>query len=419
MSVAKTSSHEKFQPLTDGQLDSLYAAIGNHEGKAIVLGGMDTGQGYRSIELHRDLFVAPQGENPVFVGTNNPREWTQNSFVPHGLVEERQNTHKEYYLTDFGFNEGQSLAGWQLDLSLNSSEALSLRGLMGMSKTRAEKGTRPPVDRLNIFAVLLEESSISMNGLAKKISLSSTTLLNNIESLTKQGIIDYDSLGSSKLPEAISYEILDGHISGVNGGGMREAVHGTLIEMQKNGQKQFSIADFFESTERLYEARDFTKVSQRKHAYQIIRNLVDSGNLIKKNKPSYKSEISLMPFMRKAVGQLVSIAEGMKENSADFNREGAIKLQEILDDQEKVKALVSKAFSNSPEANGIDFDTRSQHILSFLSDNPGANLSQIASGLEDLGLTKNSARETLGSLRKKGKIDSKKNKGVNIWHIAD
>jgi hypothetical protein len=46
MSVVKPTSHENSQPLTDENLNSLYAGVGNHEGKAVLLGSMQTETAY-------------------------------------------------------------------------------------------------------------------------------------------------------------------------------------------------------------------------------------------------------------------------------------------------------------------------------------------------------------------------------------
>jgi len=419
MSVVKPSSHENFQPLTDEQIGSLYAAVGNHEGKAIVLGGMEPNYRYRATELHRDLFVSPQGANPAFIGTNNPYEWAQNSFVPNELVREEHNDCREYVVTDFGYNEGRSLAGWQLDLSLDMPDSISLRGVLGMSKTRANKANKPAIDRLNILKILDQEVSLSAVMLSEKLNINKRTMTNNIDWLVRQGIVEYDAVHSRQLPSGISYELARHFDLSANGGSMREAIYGTITEMQKDGRTIFSVSDLLSNTENIYTTKNFNIESHRKHAYQIINELIEKGHLTKTKSPEIKSEISLNPFMKTIVRQILYVSDGVRQNDPDFIKEGHLIMDSILVDDEMVKELVRKAFSNSPEANGLGIDIRSKAVVSFIENNPGAGLKQIAEGLEEQGLTKNSVRETLGILRKKGKLVAVPVKGANTWHLAD
>lgn len=418
MSVAKPSSHENFQSLTDENLDNLYAAVGNHEGKALVLGGMEPNYRYRATELHRDLFVAPQGDTPAFIGTNNPYEWAQSSFVTNGLVREERGDCREYVVTDFGYNEGRGLAGWQLDLSLDMPEAISLRSLLGMTKTRSDKLNRPAIDRINILDTLIQAPNISVVELSDKLGLVKRTITNNIDWLNKYGIVEYSATHSHQLPAAINYELAEHFELSANGGSMREAVYGTLTEMQKAGQKTFSVADLFTNIENLYAAKTFSKDSHRKHAYQIINGLVREGHLTKNGQPEIKSEIALNPFMKTIVRQMLAIADAAKQNEPDFTREGQIIMESILVDDEMVKELVAKAFRNSPEANGKSLAYRSNKIRQYLGENPGAGLVQIANDLEEQGITKSSVRETLNKMRKKGQLTSVKTKSANSWYLA-
>jgi len=418
MSVVKPSSHENSRSLTDENLNQLYAAVGNHEGKAIVLGGMEPNYRYRATELHRDLFVSPQGNSPAFIGTNNPYEWAQNSFVPNGLVREELNDCREYVITDFGYNEGRSLAGWQLDLSLDMPESISLRGVLGMSKTRADKANRPAIDRLNILKILDQEASLSAVKLSDKLNINKRTMANNIDWLVKQGIVEYDAIHSRQLPSEISYELARHFDLSANGGSMREAIYGTITEMQKDGRKIFSVSDLLSNTENIYTTKNFKIESHRKHAYQILNELIKEGHLAKTKSPEIKSEISLNPFMKTIVRQVLDVSDGVRQNDPDFIKEGHIIMDSILVDDEMVKELVRKAFNNSPEANGKSLALRSSSIKDYLEQNPGANLNRIVEDLSGQGMTKSSIRETLNTMRKKGQLVSVKNKNINNWYLV-
>jgi hypothetical protein len=81
---------------------------GHHEGQSIVLGGMQPGASYGATELHRELFIAPQGDSPVFEGSHsNQIAYCSASFEPAGLVRRAQTATEEYAITRFGNREGK------------------------------------------------------------------------------------------------------------------------------------------------------------------------------------------------------------------------------------------------------------------------------------------------------------------------
>ena len=224
MSVEKNISHEAFgssYATDEPVISNLYTSVGNHEGKAILLGNMEEGTGYTLSKLH-DLVVAPQGTGPVSVGAKtNPYRWVRHSLHPHGMVEEEHVVDRTYYLSEVGRREGQPFAGWQLDLSLNSPEAISLRGLFGMTKTRSGKTTTPPVDRLNIYKQIAESGQLSLNELDDKINIPRGTIINNLNWMDENGVIEYNSIDFKTVDETIDYEIVNDFTLYANGGSMR------------------------------------------------------------------------------------------------------------------------------------------------------------------------------------------------------
>jgi predicted transcriptional regulator len=421
MSVEKNISHEAFgssYATDEPVISNLYTSVGNHEGKAILLGNMEEGTGYTLSKLH-DLVVAPQGTDPVSVGAKtNPYRWVRHSLHPHGMVEEEHVVDRTYYLSEVGRREGQPFAGWQLDLSLNSPEAISLRGLFGMTKTRSGKTTTPPVDRLNIYKQIAESGQLSLNELDDKINIPRGTIINNLNWMDENGVIEYNSIDFKTVDETIDYEIVNDFTLYANGGSMREAVFGTILEMQKDSKKSFSKLEFIEAAKMLYPDKELDQAKSRKSALRILRELVEENHLTKKvNEKVNEHEISLNPAMRTVVGRLLEIADGMAQDDKDFRDEGNNKLRNILSSEEQVRHLVQKAVNASPEANSKSLMVRTREIESCLASAGAATISEVTYQLSDKGITKSAIRETLAHLKATGKAISHSKHGEHLWTL--
>lgn len=419
MSVVKPSSHENFSPLTDENLNNLYAAVGNHEGKALLLGSMETEVGYGLTKLH-DLVMKPQGDFPVSVGAHtNPYRWVRHSLHPQGVVREEHIDSRKYYLSELGHREGQPFVGWQLDLSLNSPEAISLRALFGMTKTRNGKSTAPPMDRLNIYSEIARTGETSLNEIEQNVNIPRGTIVNNLNWMEDNGIIDYNSIDFSTQDETIDYEIVNNFDLYANGGSMREAVFGTILAMQKDSKKTFSKLEFINAAMRLYPEKQIDEAKSRKSALRILRELVEENHLIKKvNEKGNRPEITLNPVMRNMVNEVLNISGGMRSGDLDFREEGRAKLSTILGNEDMVKTLVYKAMKASPEANSKSLLDRTRDIENCLLHVGVATISEITDFLTEKGITKSAIRETLGYLKTQGRVASHTAHGEYLWTLA-
>jgi len=419
MSVVKTYSHENPQPLTDENLNSLYASVGNHEGKAVLLGNMQSGTDYTLTSLH-DLVMSPQGSNPVSVGANtNPYRWVRHSIQPNGLLVEEHQEHRKYQLSDFGYGEGQPFVGHQLELSANLPEGVGLRALLGMTKTRNGKGTTPPIDRLNIYKIVVQQSQSSLNDLDDKLEIPRGTIVNNLKWMEDNGLIEYNSINFKTQDEITNYEVVNDFNLYANGGSMREAVFGTIIAFQQDGIKSFSKLEFIGALDRMYPDKEIAHAKSRKSALRIIRELVEEDHLKQEvDQTVVRPEIMLIPDKRKVIEDILEIADGVKNGHQDFRDEGRAKLEAVLANKEAIRYLIEKAMKASPEANSKSLMERTREIEDCLMNTGMATISEISDQLAEKGITKSAIRETLSQLRSKGRVVSQTAHGEHLWTLA-
>lgn len=205
MSETKNLSHPETllnEVMTDEVLGDLLAAIGNHEAKAIVLGGMERGTAYGITALHQ-LFLLPQGDNPAHKGAvNNQMQYCTDSFEAVGFVAKAQfGESLKYEITEKGENEGKALAGHLLEFSLSHPD-MSLRQIFGLTKSPGHKEQRAPVDRLKILRTIANsEEDLEAGDIEEKSGVSYNNVTHNLRWLDKHGIIRYETLNSRFLTQ--------------------------------------------------------------------------------------------------------------------------------------------------------------------------------------------------------------------------
>ena len=158
------------KPISDAEVGGLLAAIGNHEGKALLLLAMQAEQPYTRTQL-RGVLKEQQGPKDRWKGMNEslPFLWCQHSLSPIGLVVKEivdpERGTVGYMKKEKGDELGQALAGHLLAFSEEHPE-VSLNGFFGstqMSPKRKvvedqqekDERSRAPLTRARIFAELV------------------------------------------------------------------------------------------------------------------------------------------------------------------------------------------------------------------------------------------------------------------------
>ncbi len=401
----------------ENDVGNLLAGIGNHEAKAIVFGGMQPGQTYSPQELHDNLFLAPQGDEPVHVGSSsNQLDYCQRSFEPAGLVTTTRASTIEYRLTKFGRQAGKSWAGHALSLSLEA-DGISLRSLFGMTRTNRGKSSRPPMDRVHIFRLLLDAGPDGLQAadIQAKLEVNGRTAVNNLTWLDRDGIVEYEAIDGREIAEHITYDFpetldLDGRPESSESS-MPYMIHETVRSLIGEGVSSCSLADFRRILEERYPDRGFDRPNRQSYALMVINELVAGGYIAKGPVGGpRKSNITLRDEVRPVVEQAVEIADNMLAGRPSFIKEGRERLEDILDDEVRVKTLIAKAFRDSPTANRIPASQKMAHARTVLADGPLSS-SQAASRLRAFGMTASCSKSTFALMRQEGLVRSERISG--------
>lgn len=380
----------------------------NHEAKAIVLGGMEEGHSYGAAALHKELFLAPQGEPPAHVGSpSNQLDYCTLSFEPAGVVRRAPVVERQFMLTGTGNNEGKALAGHVLALSLET-EDIGLRAIYGMARTGKDKGSRPPLDRLRIFRLLLDSDDVRAADVRAELEVSASTAVNNLNWLDRDGIIEYQAVNSSDLHEHMTYGLPDSFTPYANGGGMRQRIQEAVESLIAEGARDCSATELMDFLNKTYPGDGFDTAGRRNYALDAMNELVE-GRYVTKGPidGAHKSKAVLRQTARPVIERTVAIADGMLSGDPSFLQEGRAQLRGILADEVRVRQLITKAYRASPEASRIPRQQKFDHIGKFLEGGE-ASTSRITAELERRGMTPAATKRTLALMRDEGLLVSRR-----------
>jgi hypothetical protein len=380
--------------------------VGTQEAKAIVLGGMTTGAIYSQTELHRELFLAPQGEEPVFTGsTSTQMEYCDYTLIPADCVIRIPGL--GYKVTEFGNREGKAYAGHVLAMSLEAGD-ISLRALYGMARTLGDKESLPPLDRLRIFRELLAGDDWHPSELAHVLDMGHKTVASNLKWLDRYGIVTYEGIDSSDYADHLAYELPEVFDLDAGGFEVKEMVYDTIRHLIAEGKRQPTLNEFIETLHGRYPDAGFDQRSRRTTAIGRMNTLVEDGHIGKNvDTAPYRSSLTLVDDAQPVVERALAIADGMLSGDETFLEEGSRHMRNILGDEEAVRALLTKAFRDSPEANGLPFQERAEHVTAYLQEHGTASLDEMTDALESKGMTYFSVKGTMVDMRKDGKAVSK------------
>lgn len=395
----------------ENDLSQLLAGVGNHEAKAIVLGGMQPGAAYGATTLHRDLFLAPQGKPVAYTGSvSNQLDYCVQSFEPAGIAERVPADTIQYRITELGEKAGKALSGHALAMSLDAGD-ISLHSLFGMSKRGRGRSERPPITRLRIFRLLLGANDAQAADVQAATGISASSTVNNLRWLDTDGIIEYEGIAGKVIGDHVVYGLPERFTveSAAEGGSeMRRIVHETVGWLVADSVQECSMADFMKHLQERYPDAGFEKENRRKYARIMVDELVEAGTVTKGpfGGPR-RSKITLREEARPVIERVVAIADGMLSGDPAFIEEGNALLAAILEHPANVRSLVKKAFQASPDANRVPREESCAHVRAILADGPLSSSEAIAQ-LRGYGLTASAAKRALELLRSQGRVASER-----------
>jgi hypothetical protein len=183
------------ESLSDVRLGELLAAVGNHEGKALLILAMDAASQaemyYTRGGLNDLLLNLPGSENAYLGNRGNQVAWCKGSLGPIGLVaKERHIGAERYAITEEGRCMGAPLAALLLDFSERHGTALEeiFGGSVSSTKMRA------PLIRLRMMTeILTSPRGICLSDLVETTGVASQTVLGkHLHKLSIGGLLEYD-----------------------------------------------------------------------------------------------------------------------------------------------------------------------------------------------------------------------------------
>lgn len=194
-------------------LYNLIAAVGNHEGKALVLAGMQKDRVYSGSDL-KTVMTDLQGNHPLktFDG-RNLFTYCQRTFEPIGLVARAvynsELNEVGYAKTEYGMQIGDALVGHLLSFSEQHPQ-YSLRSFFGATSSSAKPSTeegfegeyirRASEARIKIFEELTSSPSLSIpeEKLSTMTGIYGSRLRKMIEPLIQSDLIEHRSKSADK-----------------------------------------------------------------------------------------------------------------------------------------------------------------------------------------------------------------------------
>lgn len=419
MSEAQLPQAEFLPPaeaLTDEQLGGLLAAVGNHEAKAVVLGSMQNGVAYNMSALH-DLFIEAQGDAvSIKGGVANQIAYCKDSFYPVGAVAKvRYGENLRFELTESGETYGKALAGHVLDLSLRYPDT-SLRQLFGMTHTsKTSREPRSPVQRVQLFRLLpTMDEPIRVAQIERILGVTGDVLSNQLKWLDKAGLITHQSGHSEDIATKIEFLIpQDFGGAGAKSVG-RKTVDGILRELASGAD---TVVTYDEIVKAVYGRNQ--KIG-RSAISRYLRELEVSGRIIKNELDgNNRSVIYLKTETRTLFTEVVDIYDLALSDAPTFIKMGKAKLAQVLSNPADVRRLIAKAYSNSPEANGVPREIRFAKIAAFLTQNAAATTGELAEALRGSGITERSVVDSLQQMRHLKLTQSIRIGRHAVWALAD
>jgi hypothetical protein len=382
--------------LNDARLGDLLAAIGNHEGKALLLALMSNGQAYTKPELH-SLAMEAQGEQKSWKTNHTVQfDWCKYSLHPIGLValeviDDQANT-LGYMKTEYGERIGTAFAGHLLAFSERHPET-SLYKLFGSTASAKSnksseideientKINRSPLTSYRIFQKLLASNDplretdivVSLNekypNEYKQIKTS--VLKCHIPRLTKSGLVNFDSKNEYK-PYSIYYlpsEHPQGDPQPTRKTGLK--IINKIYELiKKNPDTKFTIPEFIEVfLENSPEYNKATKKTLNTEITRALNHLSKEGYLAKgKFHRKNQSEVSLSDTQRETLADLVTIIDRFSVLNEEYIQHGIRLASEITTDPERVAILMEKAKEASPNVRQSDKNETILLIKSVIKD---------------------------------------------------
>ncbi len=423
---------EPNEPLSDAVMGGLLAAVGNHEGKALLLASMQPGIGYSSTDMQKMTYV---GGKRFWKGKTNAFSWSVKSFAPIGLVT-REIVDPErglvgYELTERGNTLGVSLAGHVLAFSERHPETslermlsvtTSSKSLDAHSEGNLEEDNkrRAPLARYRIFSELLAgdlpaRKEDLLQGIAQaypgepKDSMMNR-LTHHLDNLSRHGIISYETT-TPDTPFALFIPAKNRPEEPPQPDQHNKTLMQRIDGIMQQSETQVSPKDIFNALVEQYpNYAERSVAGLMNEISRTVQQLVRSGHVtqIGEFSKGNQSRITLTDDQRALIKDFVTVLTAFQSQDPEILAAGHREARSIVSNQDRFGALMIK----SKEASGRSGDRSSQQtqdeIVDYCRAHPECTNRDLQAHFQEGGrvYTIGTIRDFTQLLRSKGVLSS-------------
>lgn len=420
--------------LPEGKIFDLLSSIGNGENKALELIAMKRGVTYSSYALYQEVMDHQVKNGGWKMHHTTPFGHCRDSLSPIGLVTKEALRPNDsawgYEITEYGIKTGVPFAGLLLKWSYEHPDH-SLHKMFGAANSSSIKEEqtlekkRAQETRYKIFWEIATNPSnrIRLKDIADAINEESVFTSRHIESLSRNGIISYETTDKGK---SYSYFRLKGSVVSDE---IKQYRHEKILSDNIYSlltQEYLSVEEIADSLVKQYPEPEYENLNKKYISGRVARVLsyFEKQGYVERKKfgHGFHSEITLSDEQKKIIVDFVNLIDKFKNGDRETIDEGRRFAQRVVNDPNLFSELMLKAKEASPRANMTSKDDLQSHIVSILQDHPDSTVNQITQRLEeeyDKKILKISVSRFLRNLSKKGGIAFKETKSGNVYQVVD
>jgi hypothetical protein len=371
---------------------------------------------YTISPLHHAV-MALQGEQPAWkLGKNTPHNYCT-TFANVGLVARGTvgaNGAVAFKITERGKFLARPLVGHLLDLSLSVDQPLL--AFFGPTQTNSDRGIRPSERRIKLMQLMYARGGMTQapHELADEMDLSISHLSDVAEDMAAYGILSHESSGRGKPtikfkagPDLRSMELRE-DVGSPLLFDIAALLQGHFEKQPDSALSNKDIAEMLLETGKYNEPLTslIRRVSRKTHHFSTTREaLVPIRDAVVENA---RQVIWANDDQLETIEKALHAFTGIEQPSEEYLEAGEQKLQEIIEDQEVVNYLVSKAKDHSIGRKGIEEEqTRIRNsLLKLIKPDAPSSVRELQAILNENGinLDQNTIHVHMGVLVKLGGI---------------
>jgi hypothetical protein len=330
------------------QVAGLLEAVANHEIKALALMSMEPGVDYSPTQGRYAVLDLLGSRSEPLVGHSTIKQYNADSFAPNGLTRLIDGGNR-FEITEYGETFGRATAGFAGEISLEASDDISLRRLMGLTHSSYPE-EKPPYHRYQLLKTLIDGNDHTVMDMAPSFDAISRTTAHRLDVMQKDGLLT----SMMRPPRGAQYALLSidalAKVAARNrAGSVTKEIDVAMKDVANTAPKTvFWTRDVYD------HATDNLGYEQGRNTFENVKNrldrLKDAGVLTLLDQEESREVIyKIRPEIVPIASAFVEMVDLLQNDPEQFVRLGNMKADAILADQALMKKLVAKGREHSPQ----------------------------------------------------------------------